>query len=141
MKRNAKLEKFIKLCAYGHSSHDAAAAVGFKPSTGETYRSRHKAEISQKAIERLQSDVPDAVEAISQLRHDKSGAVRLAAANRTLEAAGHGVVHKQEVVHKSDDDLVQALLQAFNGDRDTAVRWLKDSGAPIPAGLQSQAVH
>ena len=81
------------------------------------------------------------MDTIATLRHGKSEAVRLAAANRTLEAAGHGVVHKQEVVHKTDDDLVQALLQAFNGDRETAIRWLKDSGAPIPAGLQSQAVH
>lgn len=141
-KPNPKRERFLDLCAMGKSSKSAGEEVGYTENTSREYHSRYAAEIHQRAIERLKRHVPGAVATIIELAGDsRSHAVRLAAANRVLEAAGEGVVHKQEVTYRTDADLVQALLDSVGGDKAKAAQVLTTMGVPLPPQLQTETVH
>jgi hypothetical protein len=141
-KKNVRLERFVLLCANGVTPAEAAKEVGFKESTGRFYASTHSAEIHKLAMDRLRRLTPGAVATIAKLcGESRSAAVQLAAANRILDAAGEGVVHKQEVIHRTDADLVQALLDAVGGDKTAARGVLQTMGIPIPAALQPEVLH
>lgn len=137
-RKNPKLDRFITLCSMGQTSKEAGLAVGYSESTAERYRTAYKDKIKEQAATRFDASTPEAINTIIGLLKTGTGSVKLAAANRLLEGANLGVVHRSEVTHKTEEELDAQLLAACGGDPEKVKQLLaalRDDGEVKPPML------
>lgn len=116
-RRNRKAEIYVHYRAIGYTNEEASKCAGVHVETGKRYRTQYRDRIHELTIQQFKDGLPDAIKTILELNGKAiKEDVRLKAANRVCEGAGVGVIHKSEIVRKTDSELVQQLLDACQGD-------------------------
>jgi hypothetical protein len=120
-----KRERFIELCAMGTPTDVAGRECGYTERTAQEYHRRDAQKIADLAVQRFRTLTPAAMAKLQELLNAKSEAVALNTANRILEGAGYGVIHKSEIRHKTDAELDDMLTEAFGDDQTAKEQFMK----------------